>query len=112
MPVAIPIWRNVLLIPDAIPARRGSTTLTEVDASGALTRPMPMPPTMKPASSVVQLEPSSIPCMSRSATPTTASPPPSSSRTGTRSDSLPAIGATTNETSESGRKRTPVATAE
>ena len=50
IPVAIPTWRNVLLIPDAIPARRGSTTLTAVEASGALTSPMPMPPTMKPGS--------------------------------------------------------------
>ena len=43
MPVAIPTCRNVLLIPDAIPARRGSTTLTAVEASGALTKPIPMP---------------------------------------------------------------------
>ena len=51
MPVAIPTWRNVLLIPDAIPARCGSTTLTAVEASGALTRPIPIPPTMKPGMS-------------------------------------------------------------
>ena len=89
MPVAIPTWRNVLLIPDAIPARRGSTTLTDVEASGALTRPMPMPPTMKPARSVVQVEPSVMPCISRSATPVTASPPPSRNRTGTRVESRP-----------------------
>ena len=98
MPVAIPTWRNVLLMPDAIPARRGSTTLTDVEASGALTSPIPMPPTMKPASSVVQVEPRVIPCMSSSATPITASPPPSRILTGIRVDSRPAIGATTNET--------------
>ena len=50
MPVAIPTWRNVLLMPDAMPARRGSTTLTAIEASGGLTIPMPMPPTMKPGS--------------------------------------------------------------
>ena len=72
IPVAIPIWRNVLLIPEAIPARRGSTTLTAVDASGALTRPMPIPPTMKPGRSVVQLEFSLMPHISRSDRPTTA----------------------------------------
>src|SRR5690349_5798084 len=49
MPVAIPTCRNVLLIPDAIPARLGSTTLTDVEASGALTKPMPTPATRKPA---------------------------------------------------------------
>ena len=61
MPVAIPTWRNVLLMPEAIPARRGSTTLTDVEASGALTSPIPMPPTMKPARSVVHVEPSVTP---------------------------------------------------
>ena len=61
MPVAIPTWRNVLLMPEAIPARRGSTTLTDVEASGALTSPIPMPPTMKPASSVVHVERESDP---------------------------------------------------
>ena len=112
IPVAIPTCRKVLLIPDAIPARRGGTTLTAVAASGAFTSPMPMPPTTKPASSVVQLELGVIPCMSRSATPTTASPPPSRNRTGIRTESRPAIGATTNEISDSGRKRTPASIGE
>ena len=112
MPVAIPTWRNVLLMPEAIPALRGSTTLTDVEASGALTSPIPMPPAIKPASKVVQLEPRVIPCISRRATPITASPPPSRILTGIRVESLPAIGATTNETNERGRKITPVLTAE
>ncbi len=49
-PVAIPIWRNVELIPEAIPARAGSTTPTAVDASGTLTRPQPTPATIIPGS--------------------------------------------------------------
>ncbi len=55
-PVAIPTWRNVLLIPDAIPERFAGTTLTAVDASAGLTIPIPTPPTMKPASRCVQVE--------------------------------------------------------
>ena len=30
MPVAIPTWRNVLLMPEAVPLSRSSTTLTAV----------------------------------------------------------------------------------
>ena len=41
IPVAIPIWRNVELIPLAIPARSGVTTPIAVEASGGLTRPTP-----------------------------------------------------------------------
>src|SRR5579884_2291367 len=51
--VAIPIGRNVLLMPEAIPARLGSATLTAVEASGALTMPIPIPPTTKPATRAV-----------------------------------------------------------
>ena len=53
-PVAIPIWRKVELIPDAIPARAGSTTPTAVEASGTLTRPQPTPATIIPGSRWVQ----------------------------------------------------------
>ena len=38
-PVAMPTWRSVELIPDAIPARAGSTTPTAVETSGTLTKP-------------------------------------------------------------------------
>ena len=57
MPVAMPTWRKVLLMPDAIPLRCGGTTPTAVEASGGLIMPIPMPATMKPASSAVQREP-------------------------------------------------------
>jgi hypothetical protein len=71
-----------------------------------------MPPTMKPGRRVVQPESSLMFHIRSSDSPTVASPPPNRMRTGIRADSLPAIGATTNETSESGRKRTPAQTAE
>ena len=34
MPVAMPTWRKVLLMPEAMPLRRGRTTPTAVEASG------------------------------------------------------------------------------
>ena len=107
MPVAIPTWRNVLLIPDAIPARRGSTTLTAVAASGAFTIPTATPPTRKPGSSVVQPDDGVTPCIKSRASPTSAIPKPSRKRTGSLAESRPAIGAVTKPSSDSGRKRTP-----
>ncbi len=64
MPVAIPTCRNVELIPDAIPARAGSTTPTAVDASGTLTSPAPTPATIRPGSRWVQSELASSPRIS------------------------------------------------
>ena len=95
-----------------MPARCGGTTLTAVDASGAFTSPMPIPPTMKPASSVVQSELGVIPYMSSSATPTPRARRRAGSFTGIRTDRRPAIGATTNEISDSGRKRMPASIGE
>jgi hypothetical protein len=40
---AIPIWRNVELTPEAMPASSGRTTQTAVAASGGVTRPAPAP---------------------------------------------------------------------
>ena len=45
--------------------------------------------------------------MSIRAIPTRAMPPPRRTRIGTRADSAPEIGATTKDSRESGRKRTP-----
>ena len=56
MPVAIPTWRKVELIPLAMPLRWGGTTPTAVEASAGLTSPTPAPATMNPASSAVQCE--------------------------------------------------------
>ena len=55
MPVAMPTWRNVLLMPDAMPLRRGATTPIAVEASGGLTMPIPTPATRKPGSSAVHV---------------------------------------------------------
>ena len=99
-------------MPEAMPARRGSTTDTAVDASGALTKPMPTPAMTKPGSSFVQCEPGVIPCIVRSAIPISDMPTPKRMRTGMRVDRRPAIGAATNETSESGRKRSPACSGE
>ena len=107
VPVAMPTWRKVELIPEPMPARCGGTTLTAVDASGALTSAMPMPATMKPASSAVHSEEADSPRISSRAIATSSMPPPMRARIGTRADSRPASGATTNDSSESGRKRTP-----
>src|SRR6202000_1115959 len=54
--VAMPTWRKVLLIPEAMPATLGSTTPTAVEASGGLTRPLPRPATRKPGIRWVQSE--------------------------------------------------------
>ena len=56
MPVAVPTWRNVELIPEAMPARAGATTLTAVEASGTLTSPDPAPEAISPGMRCVQLE--------------------------------------------------------
>ena len=107
MPVAIPICRNVLLVPDAIPAWRGSTTLT---GGGGERRVDEADPDSGDEEARDERRPveEGEPCRSSRATPHRASPPPSRNRTGTRVDSRPAIGATTNASSDSGRKMTPV----
>ena len=112
MPVAIPTWRNVLLMPDAIPARCTATVDTAVVASGAFTKPIPMPPRMKPGSSTVQCELALTRLIDHIAIAFSASPNASSARTGTRPVSRPASGAAKNETTESGRNRTPVSSGE
>ena len=48
MPVAIPAWRKVLLMPEAIPLRAGGTTPTEVVAITGLAIPTPAPAMMNP----------------------------------------------------------------
>ena len=112
MPVAMPTWRKVELIPEPMPARCGGTTLTAVEASGALTSATPTPATMKPSSSAVHSDDADSPRMSSRATPTRAMPPPMRARIGTRADRRPAIGATKNDSSERGRKRTPACSGE
>ena len=57
MPVATPTCRNVELMPDAMPERRGSTTPIAAVASAGFVMPMPPPAIRKPASSAVQSSP-------------------------------------------------------
>ena len=95
MPAAMPIWRNVELTPDAMPAFCGGTTPIAVEASGGLTSPPPNPDTMNPGIRCVQsLVPVSPPMMI-SPTPTSTRPGPMSQRAGTRSLTRPATTAVT-----------------
>jgi hypothetical protein len=56
IPVAMPTWRNVVLMPEAIPAAQGGTRPTAVAASAGLTRPDPTPATISPGNRWVQPE--------------------------------------------------------
>ena len=107
MPVAIPTWRKVELIPEAMPERSWGTTPIAVEASGGLTRPTPAPARMKPGISTVQVEAASIVVIASRPRPISARPEPSSRRTGMRTLSRPAIGATMNDSSVVGRNRSP-----
>ena len=73
-PVAIPIWRKVELMPEAMPARAGSTTPTAVDASGTFTRPQPTPETIIPGSRWVQSLVGVIPVISTRPAPISTKP--------------------------------------
>ena len=108
MPVAMPTWRNVLLMPEAMPLRAWCTTPTAVEASGGLTMPMPAPASTKPGISAVQPELASIAVIAEQAgadeqqpaSRAAAGPAPSPT-------AFPEIGATKNESSVIGRKRRP-----
>ena len=111
MPVAMPTWRNVVLMPDAMPLCCGRTTPIAVEASGGLIRPIPMPDRMKPPSSVVHSESTLTPCISSRPPATSRSPPAMKYRTGTWSLRRPEIAAAKNDSSDSGRNRRPVSNA-
>jgi hypothetical protein len=112
MPVAMPIWRKVVLTPEAMPERWGATTPTAVEASGGLTIPLPTPATMKPGIKWVhELLPSS-PVMSSKPTPTSSRPGPMSQRTGMRSLNTPANIDETMDVPLMSSSRIPVAKAE
>ena len=82
MPTAVPTCLAVLLIPEAAPLRRGSTTPIAAVASGGLTKPIPMPARMKPGRSVVQSSLGLTPCISTRPRPISARPAVRNSRTG------------------------------
>ena len=81
VPVAMPTWRNVELMPDAMPARCGSTTAMAAVASAGFTAPMPPPATMKPASIAVQSSPGPMSRISSRPSPTRTRPPEMNQRT-------------------------------
>ena len=51
MPIAMPTWRNVSLMPEAMPLCSLGTTETATSATAGLMRPTPTPARMKPGSS-------------------------------------------------------------
>src|SRR5437016_3508253 len=68
IPVAIPAWRKVLLIPDAMPLRAGGTTPTAIVASDGFAIPTPTPAIRNPANRWVQPELTLRPLIKISAT--------------------------------------------
>ena len=79
-------------MPEAMPARSTRTVETAVEASGALTRPIPTPATMKPGISTVQLDVGVTPLIDHRATAFKARPVPRRIRIGTRVESRPVTG--------------------
>ena len=112
IPVAVPTWRSVELIPDAMPERAGSTTPTAVEASGTLTRPMPTPATTRPGMRCVHDEVGASPVISTTPTPAITKPGAMSHFTGTCAVSRPATAAVTKVAPVISKKRIPVATAD
>ncbi len=100
------------MIPEPTPACSRGIVEIAVVASEGLTSPIPIPPTMKPASSTVQCELVFTWAISAIESATIASPPPIRSRTGAYAVSLPAIGAVKKASSVIGRKRRPACSGE
>lgn len=111
-PAAIPTWRKVELMPEAMPERRGSTTPTATAASGVLNRPAPTPATISPGTRWVQPEEAEIPRISRRPIPTRMNPGPMESRAGTLELSRPAMPALRKIAPLRTSSRSPVAIAE
>lgn len=107
VPVAIPTWRNVVLMPEPMPLRARGTTPTAVWASAGLTIPMPMPTATNPGMSAVHSESVLTARIISRATPTSPRPAPKNRRMGNWAANRPATGATKNEISDSGRKYSP-----
>ena len=108
MPVAMPTWRKVLLMPEAMPLRAWCTTPMAVEASGGLTRPMPAPASTKPGISTVQVELASTAVIVSRPTPTRIRPAAEQQPHGhAHASGAPTIGATKNDSSVIGRKRRP-----
>ena len=109
MPTAVPTCLAVLLIPDAAPLRRGSTTPIAAVASGGFTKPIPMPARMKPGRSVVQSSLGLTPCISTRPRPISAKAGGQEQRgPDSAPTSFPAMGAARKDRSDTGRKRSPL----
>ena len=104
MPVAMPAWRKVLLMPEAMPLRAARRRRRRSWRAGGWRGRPPMPPTMKPASRAVQ---STLgwPRMSSRPMPDKREAGAEEQRAPGSRSRAPATGATRNETSETGRKR-------
>ena len=108
MPVAMPTWRKVLLMPEAMPLREWCTTPTAVEASGGLISPMPAPASTKPGISTVQSELGVDGGHRQQAGADEQQADAEQQAHGhAHADSRPAIGATKNDSSVIGRKRRP-----
>ena len=110
--MAIPTCLKVELIPEAIPARAGSTTPTAVEASGTLTRPAPIPPTIIPGSRCVQVSLGVMPRMSSRPAPISTKPGAINNRVATCPVSRPASPAVRKMPPVIGSRRRPVSSAE
>ena len=99
-------------MPEAIPARRGSTTPTAVEASGGLTIPAPTPATRKPGISTVQVDEALSRAIRNRPAPTSSRPAADQEPDGYRCVSRPEMVAATMSPAEMTRSRTPVPRAE
>jgi len=111
-PIATPLRRKALLIPEAIPVREGSTTRNAAAAIAGFARPIPMPATMKPGRSAVQRELDVSPYMSASESATSTRPTVSSRRSGARGASFRVASGTAKTKTVSGRKSSPAPSGE
>ena len=111
-PTATPVRRQALLMPEAMPVREGSTARSAAWAIAGLARPMPIPETIRPGRSAVQLELGVRPYISTRAIATSARPPASSQRSEAPGASFCFSSGTTNTKTVSGRKRRPAPSGE
>ena len=82
MPVAMPTWRNVVLMPEAMPRAARLHDADRRDASGGLTRPMPDTADDEAGQERRPARPSGpMPRISRSPRPTSSRPPAMNQRT-------------------------------
>ena len=99
-------------MPDAIPVRAGSTTRRAAPAIVGFARPIPIPATMKPGSSTVQLEPTLISSISSNPPAVIARLAESSTHIWTRAAKLRETSGTRKTKAVIGRNRNPAPSGE